>query len=54
MTRRRTPAKTVKVADQARQFGDMRVSDAIYATGWDGTVRVVARAQNDITVYRQH
>ena len=54
MTRRRTPAKTVKVADRARQFGDMRVSDAIYATGWDGTVRVVARAQNDITVYRQH
>ncbi len=54
MTRRRTPAKTVKVANRARQFGDMRVSDAIYATGWDGTVRVVARAQNDITVYRQH
>ncbi len=54
MTRRRTPAKTVKVADRARRFRDMRVADAIYATGWDGTVRVVARAANDITVYRQH
>lgn len=54
MTRRRTPAKTVKVADRARRFSDLRVADAIYATGWDGTVRVVARAQNDITVYREH
>lgn len=32
----------------------MRVASAIYATGWDGTVRVGARAQNDITVYREH
>ena len=48
------PAKTVKVADRARHFRDMRVANAIYATGWDGTVRVVARAQNDITVYREH
>jgi competence protein ComEC len=54
MTRRRTPAKTVKVAERARRFGDLRVSNAIYATGWDGTVRVVARAANDITVYREH
>jgi competence protein ComEC len=52
--RRRTPAKTVKVAERARRFRDMRVASAIYATGWDGTVRVVARAQNDITVYREH
>ena len=54
MNRRRTPAKTVKVAERARRFRDMRVTSAIYATGWDGTVRVVARAQNDITVYREH
>ena len=54
MTRRRTPAKTVKVADRARRFSDLRVQNAIYATGWDGTVRVVARARNDITVYREH
>jgi competence protein ComEC len=54
MTRRRTPAKTVKVAEGARRFRDMRVANAIYATGWDGTVRVVARAGNDITVYREH
>jgi competence protein ComEC len=54
LDRRRTPAKTVKVAERARRFRDMRVARAIYATGWDGTVRVVARAKNDITVYREH
>jgi hypothetical protein len=27
---------------------------AINATGWDGTVRLVARARNDMTVYREH
>jgi hypothetical protein len=32
----------------------MRVASAFDATGWDRTVRVVARAQNDITVYRDH
>jgi hypothetical protein len=32
----------------------MRVSSAIYATVWDRSVRVIARAQNDIRVYREH
>ncbi|OFW02255.1 MAG: hypothetical protein A3J29_23155 [Acidobacteria bacterium RIFCSPLOWO2_12_FULL_67_14b] len=53
MTRRRTPSKSVRVAEKARQFRNQTVTKAIYATGWDGTVRVVARASNDITVYRE-
>jgi competence protein ComEC len=54
MTRRRTPSKTVPVAEKAKTFHDQRVTKAIYATGWDGTVRVVIRTANDITVFREH
>jgi hypothetical protein len=54
MTRRRTPAKTVSIAEKAKTFHDQLVTTPIYATGWDGTVRVVARAANDITVFREH
>ena len=54
IARRRTPSKTVKVADKVKDFSNLTVTRAIYATGWDGTVRVVARASNDITVFREH
>ena len=54
MTRRRTPSKTVSMAEKAKTFHDQLVTKAIYATGWDGTVRVVVRAANDITVFREH
>jgi hypothetical protein len=30
------------------------VTKAIYATGWDGTVRVIVKGKDDITVYREH
>ena len=53
MTRRRNPSKTVRVAEKARQFRNQTVTRAIYATAWDGTVRVVAR-DSGITVYREH
>lgn len=54
MTRRRTPSKTVRVAEKAKQFQNQRVTDAIYATGWDGTVRVVAQYSGALSVYRNH
>jgi competence protein ComEC len=52
--RRRQPSKTVMAAESSKRFHETKVTKAIYATGWDGTVRVVARAANDITVYREH
>lgn len=54
IARQRTPAKTVMAAEASKTFHKTRVTKAIYATAWDGTVRVVARAKNDITVYREH
>ena len=54
MTRRRHPSKSVRVADESKQFRSQAVTKAIHATGWDGMVRVGARAANDITVYREH
>jgi competence protein ComEC len=54
MMRDRSQPKTVMVADRAADFGPDTVRRAIYATGWDGTVRVVARAANDIRVFREH
>ena len=54
ISRQRNPSKTVRVAERARQFRNQTVTRAIYATGWDGTVRVVARATGSITVFREH
>ena len=48
------PSKSVKVAETIRDFRTQTVTRAVYATGWDGTVRVVAKAANDITVFREH
>jgi competence protein ComEC len=53
IARRRSQAKSVMVAERARTFCAMAVTKAIYANGWDGTVRVVARAEGGITVYRE-
>jgi competence protein ComEC len=54
ITRQRSPAKTVRVATGARKFKNTTVAKAVYATGWDGTVRVVARANGVLTVFREH
>jgi hypothetical protein len=34
--------------------GATTVTKAVYATGWDGTVRVVVKGKDDITGYREH
>jgi competence protein ComEC len=52
--RRRQPSKTVMAAESSKHFHETKVTKAIYATGWDGTVRVVAKAANDIPVYCEH
>lgn len=54
ITRNRSQPKTVMVATRAEEFNPLTVRRAIYATGWDGTVRVVARAANSISVFREH
>ena len=54
ITRQRSPAKTVRVATGQRRFRNTILRRAIYGTGWDGTIRVVARANDSITVYREH
>jgi competence protein ComEC len=53
MARQRRPAKTVKVATKAKTFTNQTITKAVYATGWDGTVRVIIRSKNDITVRRE-
>jgi competence protein ComEC len=42
VTRRRSPAKQVPVARGVRDFQRISMRDAIYATGWDGTIVVRA------------
>ena len=54
ITRTRTPAKTVMAAAASKNFHSTKITKAIYATGWDGTVRVVVKGKNDITVLREH
>jgi hypothetical protein len=54
ITRKRSQPKTVMVADRAEEFSSLTVQRAIYATGWDGTVRVAAKAANHITAFREH
>jgi beta-lactamase superfamily II metal-dependent hydrolase len=51
ITRNRSPAKTVMVAQRSKCFARRTVRRAVYATGWDGTIRVVARSRG-IAVYR--
>jgi beta-lactamase superfamily II metal-dependent hydrolase len=54
ISRQRTPSKTVRVATGQRRFRNKTITRAVYATGWDGTVRVVARSTGALTVFREH
>ena len=54
ITRKRAAPKSVMAAESSKHFHSTTVTKAIYATGWDGTVRVVVKAKDDITVYREH
>ena len=49
---RRSTALMVDVADGARNFTRMRVSKRVYATAWDGTVRVRADLDGGLRVTR--
>ncbi|MEO5825121.1 MAG: MBL fold metallo-hydrolase [Gemmatimonadales bacterium] len=54
ITRRRSQSRSVMVGTGSRQFTATTVRKAIYATGWDGTVRVVGTADGRFTVYREY
>lgn len=54
ISRKRTPSKSVMAAESAKHFHSTTISKAVDATGWDGTVRVVVRGKDDITVLREH
>ena len=47
---RRNPSKRVLVADGVRDFRRIRMRDAIYATGWDGTIVIRATSAGDYQV----
>ena len=53
ISRKRSQARSVMAADSGKHFHSTTVTKAIYATGWDGTVRVVVKGKGDTTVYRQ-
>jgi len=44
---------SVMAAESAKHFHQTTVWKAIYATGWDGTVRVVVKGKDDFTVFRE-
>jgi putative transposase len=47
-------AKRLKELETENSRLKKLLAEAIYATGWDGTVRVVVKGKDDITVYREH
>ena len=49
VTRTRLPKK-VRVATGQRDFVEIEMASAIYATGWDGTVRILARSDGTLAV----
>jgi beta-lactamase superfamily II metal-dependent hydrolase len=51
--RRRPQPKRVMVATGARSFHEVTIRNAVYATGWDGTVRVVANPRGTFRIYRE-
>jgi len=53
IARTRKPSKSVMAAESSKHFHVTTVRKAIYATGWDGTVRAVVKGKDDITVYRE-
>ncbi|HEY0012132.1 MAG TPA: MBL fold metallo-hydrolase [Allosphingosinicella sp.] len=50
ITRMRPQQRTVTVADRTRAFTPYRMTDAIYATGWDGDVVVTGDADGTLQV----
>lgn len=54
IARKRPQPKSVMVGVRGFHFQQGTVRKAIYATGWDGTVRVIATPQGTFTVYREH
>ena len=44
----------IMVGTGARTFHRLTVAKAIYATDWDGTIRITARADGKLTVQRTH
>ena len=50
--RTRAPSKPVMTAERAKSFHRRNVTKAVYATGWDGTLRVAADAAGKLTVFR--
>lgn len=54
IARRRPQPRSVMLAEKSRQYHQATVKKAIYATGWDGTVRVIATRQGTFTVYREN
>jgi len=54
ISRKRSQPKSVMAAVSSKHFHSTNVTKAIYATGWDGTVRVVVKGKDDITVFREH
>jgi len=54
ISRKRSQPRSVMAAESSKHFHSATVTKAVYATGWDGTVRVVVKGKNDITVYREH
>ena len=54
IARKRPQPRTVMLGVRGFHFEQGIVRRAIYATGWDGNVRVVATPQGTFTVYREH
>jgi competence protein ComEC len=52
LTRRR-PAVSVPVATRAKEFQPVRLDEAIYATGWNGSIVVTARSDGTYSVATQ-
>ncbi len=50
ITRRRNPSRSVHVAQAIKRFFTTTMSDAIYGTGWDGTVKIRADADGKLRV----
>lgn len=46
---RTRPPKEVRVARGQRHFVEIEMASAIYATGWDGTVRILARSDGTLS-----
>jgi hypothetical protein len=50
ITRRRSAPKRVPVADGVGDFHQVTMRDAIYATGWDGSITIEATSGGRYTV----